>query len=137
MNSGRFSVSLHILTLLTRAEGQLLSSGEMAGSINIHPVLVRRELMNLRKHHFAASIEGKNGGSYLSKPAGEIFLSDVYKAVKQTDLLSKSKNKPNPHCAVGKQINKHLDELYDDAEKALLKRLEKVTLKKFAKQFNV
>jgi Rrf2 family protein len=136
MSNSRFSISLHILTLLAKADHELLPSEYIAGSININPVLVRKELINLRKHNLVASKEGKNGGSYLNKPAGEIYLSEVYRAVKQSDLLSKSKNKPNPHCPVGRQINIHLTNLYNDAEKALLGQLGKVTLKKFTLQFN-
>ena len=120
MNNTRFSIALHILTLLARAEAEWLSSEFIAGSININPVLVRKELANLRNHQLVESREGKNGGSCLSRPAREICLSDVYLAVHQQELLAKSKNKPNPHCQVGKQINTHLTRLYNNAEKALL-----------------
>lgn len=136
MNNTRFSVSLHILTLLARAGDDLLSSDYLAGSININPVLVRKELINLRNHGLVDSKEGKNGGSYLCKPAREIYLSDVYEAIHQRLLLAKSKNKPNPRCQVGRQINTHLTHLYNDAEKALLAQLGKTTLKKFALQFD-
>jgi Rrf2 family protein len=136
MNSSRFSVSIHILTLLAREEGEILSSDYIAGSININPAMVRKELINLRKHSMIGSKEGKNGGVYLSRPPGEIYLSDIYQAVNQMDLLGKSKNKPNPHCQVGKQINTHLKNLYAEAEKALVSQLGRVTLKKFARQFD-
>ena len=79
MNNTRFSISLHILTLLARAEDELLSSEYIAGSININPVLVRKELINLRNQGLVASREGKNGGSYLNKPARDIYLSDIYR----------------------------------------------------------
>jgi Rrf2 family protein len=136
MNSSRFSVSIHILTLLAREEGEILSSDYIAGSININPAMVRKELINLRKHSMIGSKEGKNGGVYLSRPPREIYLSDIYQAVNQMDLLGKSKNKPNPHCQVGKQINTHLKNLYAEAEKALVSQLGRVTLKKFARQFD-
>jgi DNA-binding IscR family transcriptional regulator len=136
MGDSRFSISIHILTLLAKANGGLLTSDYIAGSININPVLVRNELINLRKHNLVVTKEGKSGGAHLRKPAGEIYLSDVYRAVKQSDLLKGSKNKPNPHCPVGRQINTHLTSLFHDAENALLGQLGKVTLKKFALQFN-
>jgi Rrf2 family protein len=136
MQNSRFSVSLHILTLLARAGNELLSSDYMAGSIQINPVLVRKELVNLRKEGLVSSKEGKNGGFSLSKRGTAIRLSEVYLAVRESSLLNKAKNKPNPYCAVGKQINKHLDTLYEDAENALLTQLRKVTLIKFAQQFH-
>jgi Rrf2 family protein len=136
LNNSRFSISIHILTLLARAEGELLSSDFMAGSININPVLVRKELIHLRKNKMVCSREGKNGGYWLTKAAADIRLADVYRTVHAGSLLGKSKNKPNPNCVVGRQMNIHLDNLYNDAEKALLGQLEKVTLKKFAHQFD-
>ncbi len=98
--------------------------------------MVRKELMNLKKHQLVASKEGKGGGSYLNKPAGEILLSDVYHAVKHPTVLGLSKNKPNPKCIVGKQITKHLEVLYSHAEKAMIQPFEKITLKKFIATFS-
>ncbi|ETZ19925.1 Rrf2 family transcriptional regulator [Pedobacter sp. V48] len=136
MSNSRFAISLHILTLLERAKGGLLSSEFMAGSININPVLVRKELSNLRNHGFVDSKEGKNGGSYLSKSAKEINLADIYKAVKQNNLLGISKNTPNPQCSVGKQMNTHLNNLYNSTEQALLKELSSQTLADFSNRFD-
>ncbi len=136
MNNSRFAISLHILTLLEKAKGELLSSEYMAGSININPVLVRKELSNLRNHGFVNSKEGKNGGSYLSKSAKEINLADIYNAVKQINLLGISKNTPNPQCPVGKQMNTHLNNLYNSTEQALVKELSSQTLADFSSQFD-
>ncbi len=135
MMNSRFTVSVHILTLLAQAKDELLSSEYIAGSININPVLVRKELTNLRKYDLIASREGKNGGSYLGKPPEDILMSDVYKAAHSSTLLGQLKNKPNPHCVVGKQITKQLDRLSDQAEKAMLEQLGKVSLKKFMRSF--
>lgn len=136
MNNSRFAISLHILTLLEKANGELLSSDYIAGSININPVLVRKELINLRNSGLVTSKEGKNGGAVLTKSADKISLDEVYSAVKQNNLLGVSKNTPNPHCPVGKQINKHLDALYESTEKILLKELAGNTLADFSKKFN-
>ncbi|WP_138993175.1 Rrf2 family transcriptional regulator [Larkinella sp. C7] len=136
MNNSRFSIAIHIMTLLTRANGELLSSDFMAGSVNINPVLVRKEISNLRKKGLIVSKEGKNGGSSLAKPADKILLSAIYEAVRQTPLLGQNRNSPNPDCAVGRQINTHLDTLFLDAEKALIARLNQTTLADFTNQFD-
>ncbi|WP_439585251.1 Rrf2 family transcriptional regulator [Dyadobacter bucti] len=136
MNNGRFAISVHILTLLAVSEDEWTSSEYLAGSININPVMVRKELGNLRLHGLVASKEGKSGGSRLAKPASQIFMSEIYEAVKQQDLLGKGINSPNPACPVGKKINEHLDNLYEEAEKTLLLSLGKKSLAEFAKKFN-
>lgn len=135
MNNGRFSISVHILTLLATAGEELMPSELIAGSININPVLVRKEISNLRDHGLVISKEGKNGGTQLAKPAGQILLSDVYAAVKQNPLLGVSKNSPNPACPVGRQINEHLEGLYEEVDKALLEKLGETTLEAFASRF--
>jgi Rrf2 family protein len=135
MNSSRFSISIHILTLLARAGDELLSSDHIAGSVNINPVLVRKEISNLRNNGLIISREGKNGGSILAKPAEKILLSDVYRAVRQSPLLGQNKNRPNPDCEVGRQINNHLDNLFLEAENAMISKLNQTTLADFSKQF--
>lgn len=135
MNNARFATTLHILVLLDKAKGELLSSEYLAGSININPVMVRKELSNLRKFGLVQSKEGKNGGSSLTKNASQITLGDIYQSVKQISLLGSQKNVPNPACPIGKNINTHLNTLYGDTELALINNLNKQTLADFSKQF--
>ncbi len=135
MNNGRFAIALHILTLLDKANGELLSSEYLAGSININAVLVRKELSNLRNHGFVQSKEGKSGGSSLAMAAKDITLAGIYESVKQVSLLGHQKNTPNPKCLVGKNINRHLDQLYNETELALINQLSKQTLLDFSKKF--
>jgi Rrf2 family protein len=135
MTTGRFAISMHMLTLLAREEEEWVSSEFLAGSIKINPVLVRKELSNLRKHKLIVSREGKYGGARLARPAKLIRLSEVFLAVQESTILGKSKNTPNPHCLVGRQINRHLNHLASEAERALLDKLGKHTLLDFVKQF--
>ena len=134
MNNGRFATALHILTLLEIKKDELLSSGFIAGSINVNPAVVRKEISNLISYGFVESKEGKGGGYTLGKPASQIQLSEVYKSVNDGPLLGRS-NDPNPDCPVGKQINVHLNDLFNSADEAFLKQLGKTTVKDFAKKF--
>nr|WP_294894694.1 Rrf2 family transcriptional regulator [uncultured Pedobacter sp.] len=136
MNNGRFAISLHILTLLCKSKGELLSSDYIAGSININPVLVRKEIIQLRKAGYVDSKEGKNGGCFLSKKADEISLADLFKMVYQNPVLSLAKNRPNPNCPIGKAINANLNELYEEVEEAMLAKLAKSTLADFCLKFD-
>ncbi|QHS56703.1 Rrf2 family transcriptional regulator [Mucilaginibacter sp. 14171R-50] len=133
--NGRFPIAMHIMTLLCKADG-LLSSDYMAGSINVNPALVRKELSNLNKHQMVTSREGKNGGYSLSKPAREISLASIYKAVKPNQVLGQAKNEPNPACPVGKQINEHLNGLDNEIEQTMMNKLGTTNLAEFCKKFN-
>lgn len=134
MNNVKFATYIHILTLLATQKDSYLSSEYIASSINIHPVIIRKALAELRNHGFIESKEGKAGGSRLALPAKKIKLSGIYKLVNDIPALGKA-NTPNPDCPVGKQINKHLSELYTEAEHKLLKHLGKETLAGFTSKF--
>ena len=127
---------MHILTLLAKTNGEWLTSDQLAGSININPVLVRKEIINLRNKGLVISREGKNGGSLLAKPANQIRVSDVFLATRQGAFLGTARNTPNPNCPVGRQINKHLDDLYEEAENALVQKLGNTTLDDFSREFD-
>jgi Rrf2 family protein len=134
--NGRFPIAVHILTLLSKAEGELLSSDYIAGSININPALARKEISNLRNHGLVSSKEGKSGGYSLDKPANQISLADVYLLVKTQPVLGIAKNTPNPDCTVGKQINKNIDDLYADLDKTILKKLGTISIADFSNRFD-
>ena len=136
MTNGKFAISVHILTLLATSQDEWTSSDYLAGSININPVLVRKELSNLRDYGLVKSKEGKAGGSRLAKSEEKILMSEIYEAVRQKDLLGKGINSPNPACNIGRKINDHLDSLYEESEKALVTSLEKTTLLDFCKKFD-
>ncbi|TSD67183.1 Rrf2 family transcriptional regulator [Inquilinus sp. KBS0705] len=133
--NGRFPTALHIMTLLCSADEQL-SSEFLAGSINVNPVLVRKELSNLIKHQLVYSKAGKSGGYTLSKPAMQITLANIYTAVKSTAILGNAKNEPNPKCPVGKQINQHLDEINKQVDQSVMQKLGNTTLADFTNKFN-
>jgi Rrf2 family protein len=136
MNNARFQISVHILTLLAKADGEPMSSELIAASININPVLVRKEIAILRKAGMVQSKEGKNGGCFLAKNAQNILLSEVYKAVRQdATVFGKSKNTPNPACPVGRQINQHIEGIFQIADDAILESLGKISLAEFSNQF--
>jgi Rrf2 family protein len=135
MISGKFAITTHILTLLSKFPNEYLSSEYIAGSINLNPVLVRKEISNLKKNHIVESKEGKNGGTRLLKPAAEITLLEIFKMTFDTVNLGYAKNQPNPDCPVGKKINENLDLLYADINEKINTQLSTITLENFSNQF--
>ena len=135
MISGKFAITLHILTLLSKFPDEYLSSDFIAGSMNVHPVLVRKEIANLKKNHIVESKEGKNGGTRLMKTSSKITLDTIFKMTFETVTLGFSKNEPNPNCPVGKQINRNLDHLYEDINQTISLQLSDITLEDFSNKF--
>lgn len=135
MISGKFAISVHILTLLAKTPDEFLTSEYIAGSINLNPVLVRKEIANLKKHHFVESREGKNGGTRLASPPEKISLEAIFKITFDKISLGVSKNEPNPACPVGKKINKNLDVLYESINDKVRLQLKDISLLEFANKF--
>lgn len=135
MISGKFAITLHILSLMSKHPEDFLSSEYLAGSMNINAVLVRKEIANLKKHNIVESREGKYGGTRLLKPAKDITLKDIFCLTFESVHLGYAKNDPNPDCPVGKNINQNLESLYKDINYTISGKLEKISLLDFTKDF--
>jgi len=114
----RFSVALHILTLLAANGTGLLTSEEIASSVDTNPVVIRRVMAFLRESGLVESRPGVNGGWRLKKLPEAITLCKVFESVREDDLLSMHAH-PNPDCPIGGHIRDSLHEVFAEAEKAL------------------
>ncbi len=135
MNNTRFATAVHIMTLLAKSPHEWLTSDWMAGSINVNPVIIRKEISVLREAGLIISRQGKEGGSQLAKNAEMITISEIYKAVKNTEVLGKKNQNPNPACSVGKEINNHLNTLFEETDQLVVKFLGDKSLQEFTDQF--
>ena len=126
--STRFTVALHILTLLASTPGEALTSEYIAGSVNTNPVVVRRLLGTLRKVGIVSSQPGNGGGWELAKSPGKLTLRDVRQAVKEGSPFSMHNRPPNPKCPVGRNIQQALGPVYNRAERAMEEQLSQTTI---------
>ena len=127
MNS-RFAVAVHILTLLEQQQGDPVTSEYIAGSVNTNPSLVRRLMGMLARAGLSTSQLGTGGGALLARPASRITLRDVYRAVDEGDLFAMHRERPNPACPVGRNIQAALEGHIDSAAAALEDELGRVTI---------
>ena len=114
----RFSVALHILTLLAANGTGLLTSEQIASSVDTNPVVIRRVMASLRESGLVESRTGVNGGWRLKKSPASITLCKVFESVHAEDLLVTHAH-PNPHCPIGGHIRDSLQGVFAEAEKAL------------------
>ena len=135
MISGKFAITIHILTLLHKFPNDYLSSEFIAGSMNLNAVLVRKEIANLKAHHIVESKEGKNGGTKLAINASELTLKEIFEMTVETIGLGFAKNQPNPDCPVGKKINQNLEALYSEMNEKVGAQLQNISLEDFSNQF--
>jgi Rrf2 family protein len=107
--SSRFSVAVHILTLLAQRAGEPSTSELVAGSVNTHPAVVRRLMMALARAGLTTSRFGAGGGALLGRPPREITLLDVYRAVDPGELVAPHPEPPSPDCRVGRHVQQVLE----------------------------
>jgi len=78
--SGRFALSLRILTVLASEPGTMHTSAEIAGSLKESAVMVRRCFLLLQKQGLIEQRKGPHGGARLKLAPKQIGLGDVYVA---------------------------------------------------------
>jgi DNA-binding IscR family transcriptional regulator len=121
-------MAVHVLAVLAYKEGDRCTSAHLAGSVNTNPVIIRRLLLALQRAKLVETGKGAGSGSRLSRSPGRINLAEVYRAVEGGEPFGKPSGKPNPACPVGHCIRKTLNGIFDSAQDALERDLEKTTL---------
>lgn len=134
MNS-RFAVAVHILTLLEQGDQEPLTSEFIAGSVNTNPSLVRRLLGTLARAGLTTARMGTGGGALLARPASEITLRDVFRAVNEEgELFAMHPERPNPACPVGRNIQAVLERRFEDAVRAMEAELDRTTIAELGRE---
>lgn len=132
--SSRFSVGIHILTLIEMNKEGVNTSEFLAGSVNTNPAVIRK-IMGMLKAANLVNVRPGIAGATLQKELSEITLLDVYKAVnvvQEKELFSIHEN-PNPNCTVGSNIQETIIPLLEIAQNALEKALGTITIEDVVK----
>lgn len=132
--STRFSVGIHILTLIEVNKEVITTSQFLSSSVNTNPAVIRK-LMGMLKKHGLIEVRPGVAGAKLTKELSEITLFDVYTAVNvvQEKELFSIHESPNPDCHVGKNIQNTIEPLFISAQMAMEKVLKNVTLEDVVK----
>lgn len=127
--SSRFSIGVHILSLLALNPHEHHTSEWIAASVGTNPVVIRRVLGQLKKVGLA-SVKAGSGGAALARPLDQVTLLDVYRAVEVVDEgeLFHVHGQPNPACDVGANIEGVLRLMLVKAQQAMEGVLAAVTM---------
>lgn len=117
--NSRLTVAIHALCWLELAQelGEpALSSERVAASLDSHPVAVRRALSDLKSAGLVKSGRGPGSGWSLNRPAREITLLEIARAVGEQGRYALHAHPPNRECPVGSGIQPVLSRVYDEIE---------------------
>ncbi|MEV7615715.1 Rrf2 family transcriptional regulator [Streptomyces sp. NPDC089799] len=136
--SSRMTVATHTLTWMTRVcpkrPDGIVTSDEIAASVNTNPVVIRRILGSLRDAGLVESRRGQGAGWQLARTPESITLRDVYLAVEPDPLIALHSSPPNQACPVARGIPPVLREVYGRAEESMKAELAAVTVADVARE---
>ena len=124
--STRLAVATHVLAALALGRGTAVSSEVIARSANTNPAFVRRLLGALSKAGLTTSQLGQGGGALLARPAEEITLLDVHRALEEPAVFCR--HEPSPRCPLGRAIAPILEEEMAEVGKAVARALSATTI---------
>ena len=124
----KFSVALHILTMISESK-DTLSSQALAESVGTNASYIRKVIVLLKNAGLIQSQQGKTGYQ-LSKSPKDITLLNIYFATQEVSHISlfPVHQNSNPDCPVGKHIQGAVSPLFASAEAQLEKELAQQTL---------
>jgi DNA-binding IscR family transcriptional regulator len=134
-NSTQFSVAIHILCFLEFFNSSRITSELLATSVNANPAVIRRLMRKLTQAGFIVSTLGTNAKITLARPANQLTLLDVYRAIvkKEHDDLFMIHKNTNLNCPVGSKIPNLLNGTYTQVQATLEKELSVITIEKLVK----
>ena len=129
--NSRLTIAVHALAWLALAERQgrdVLTSDQVAASVNTNPVIIRRCLGELRRAGLVRVRHGAGAGWSLARGPGDISLLDVYDAVGQEQPFGLHRSEPNLECPVGRGIRPALDQVYGELEDVMRRELARISV---------
>ena len=129
--NSRLTIAVHALAwmaLALRNGHQVLTSDQVAASVNTNPVIIRRSLGHLRRAGLVDVRHGAGAGWSLARAPEGITLLDVYDAVEQEPLFGMHRTEPNQECPVGRGIRPALGHVYRGVEQNLRSELRRTTI---------
>ena len=129
--NSRMTIAVHALAWMALAERRghtVLTSDQVAASVNTNPVIIRRCLGDLGRAGLVRVRHGAGAGWSLARAPEEITLPEVYDAVGQESPFGMHRTEPNLECPVGKGIRPALSQIYAGIERTVRHELALVSV---------
>lgn len=127
--SSRFTIAVHILSIIKQNPSTICTSEFMAESVNTNTVVIRKIVSYLKKAGIVQVRRG-TGGASLVKNLDAITLLEVFRSVEvvEEDKLFHLHENPNPDCPIGANIQAVLELILVQAQEAMERVLANITM---------
>ncbi|GGR07957.1 Rrf2 family transcriptional regulator [Streptomyces netropsis] len=129
--NSRLTVAVHVLVWMALVRGRgrdVVTSEQIADSVNTNPVVIRRCLGELRRAGLVDVRHGAGAGWRLIREPESIPLSEVRRAVETEPLFGLHRGEPNQRCPIGAGIRPALEQVYGEVEEAARRALESTSI---------
>ncbi|MEP7025659.1 MAG: Rrf2 family transcriptional regulator [Actinomycetota bacterium] len=129
--NSRMTIAVHVLAWLALAQRwghAVLTSDQVAASVNTNPVIIRRCLGELRRAGLVDVRHGAGAGWSLARDPGQITLLEVHDAIGPGSLFGLHHTEPNLDCPVGKGIRPVLSQVYGGIDRVVRRELASVSV---------
>ena len=129
--NSRVTIAVHALSWMALAARRglaVLTSEQVAASVNTNPVILRRSLGDLRRAGLVEVRHGTGAGWSLARAPEDITLLDVYEAVEPAPLFALHHSEPNLECPVGRGIRPALGQVYGEIEQVMRSALARTSI---------
>jgi Rrf2 family protein len=129
--NSRMTIAVHVLAWLALAQRrgrEVLTSDQVAASVNTNPVIIRRCLGELRRAGLVDVRRGAGAGWSLARDPAHITLLEVHDAIRPEPLFGLHRTEPNLECPVGKGIRPVLSQVYSGIDRAVRRELAAVSV---------
>ena len=130
----KLSYAVHIMAFIEINQDYVLSSTAIAASVQTNPAFIRQIMMKLRKAGLISSVTGHAKPS-LAKPAEQITILDIYKAVEGDKPFLHLDTHINPECGVGVNIQLALQDYYEEIQKIAEERMSQISLQNIIESY--
>lgn len=122
-----FGLALQALVVLARTGG-ICPSCDIAQCLHSEPTLLRRILVKLVRGRILETREGRDGGYFLRRPADELTLAEVYRALEVGETQTRAVLGTTCSNAFGLQMQDRLAGVMGAIDSSVLERLNEYTL---------
>lgn len=126
--SRRLITASYIMSFIAAQAPKKISTDTIAKWVKIHPARVRQIVSELVKGGLINSQRGAKGGLLLARPAIDITLFDIYKAMNERSMLSEGLDNPFSEWADHCRVHPTFVKLYDDMEDHMRHQLAQITI---------
>ena len=118
-----------ILDLALHSEGRPVPLGDTSKRQNISLKYLEKLIRKLKDAGIVTSRRGSSGGHMLARPADEITVGDIVRALEETSAITDCSEKDKKICGICSRAGECLSQwIWIEASKAMFERLDQITI---------